>query len=63
MGVKMIITKNHAAYPEIRFLTKSISKPYGRASAMPTVWELTKQNGYVRVRKVSSSVILLEQDI
>ena len=46
MGVKMIITKNHAAYPEIRFLTKSFS-----------------QNGYVRVRKVSSSVILLEQDI
>ena len=34
------ITKNHAADPEIEFLTKSISKPYGRATAMPTAWEL-----------------------
>ena len=44
MGVKMnsrIITKNHAADPEIRFLRKSISKPYGRATAMPTAWEVT----------------------
>ena len=43
MGVKMnfrIITKNHAADPEIGFLTKSISKPNGRATAMPTAWEL-----------------------
>ena len=42
MGVKMnkrITTKNHAADPEIEFLTKSISKPYGRATAMPTAWE------------------------
>ena len=31
-----IITKNHAADPEIGFLAKSISKPYGRATAMPT---------------------------
>ena len=35
-----IITKNHAADPEIGFLKKSISKPYGRTTAMPTVWEL-----------------------
>ena len=35
-----IITKNHAADPEIGFLAKSISKPYGRATAMPTAWEL-----------------------
>ena len=35
-----IITKNHAADPDIEFLTKSISKPYGRATAMPTAWEL-----------------------
>ena len=42
MGAKMnfkIITKNHAADPEIGFLTKSISKPYGRPTAMPPVWE------------------------
>ena len=37
-----IITKNHAADPEIGFLTKSISKPSGRATAMPTAWELIK---------------------
>ena len=43
MGVKMnlrIIPKNHAADPEIEFLKKLISKPYGRATAMPTAWEL-----------------------
>ena len=43
MSVKMnlrIITENHEADPEIGFLTKSISKPYGRATAMPLAWEL-----------------------
>ena len=43
MGVKMnlrIITNNHAADTEIGFLTTSISKPFGRATAMPPVWEL-----------------------
>ena len=35
-----IIMKNHASDPEIRFLTKSIPKPYGRATAMPPAWEL-----------------------
>ena len=29
------ITENHAADPERRFLTKSVSKPYGRAT-----WQL-----------------------
>ena len=37
-----IITKNNAAYPEIGFLTKSISVPYGRATAMPLAWVLGK---------------------
>ena len=44
-GVKMnlrIITKNHAADPEIEFLTESILKPYDLAAAMPTAWELIK---------------------
>ena len=44
MSVKMnfrIITKNHAADPEIKFLTKSISKLYGHATALPTAWEIT----------------------
>ena len=45
MGVKMnlrIITKYHAADQEIGFFTKSISKPYGYGTAMPTAWELRK---------------------
>ena len=47
MGVRMnlrIITKNMAAGPEIRFPVKSISKPYGRETAMPPAWDLTKTN-------------------
>ena len=43
MGVKMnlrIIAKNLAADPEIGFLTKSILKPFGRATALPTAWKL-----------------------
>ena len=34
------IRKYHEADPEKGFLTKSISKPYGRVTAMPTAWEL-----------------------
>ena len=43
MAVKMnlrIITKNHAADPEIGFLAKSISKSNGCAAVMPTACEL-----------------------
>ena len=46
IGVKInsrIIKKNHARDPEIEFLTKSISKPNCRATAMPTVWKLIKK--------------------
>ena len=35
-----MITKNHAAAPGIRFLTKSILKLNGYATVMPTAWEL-----------------------
>ena len=35
-----IITKNHAADPEIGLLTKLITKRNGCATAMPTAWEL-----------------------
>ena len=35
-----IITKNHAADPKIRFLTRSTLKSFGRAAAMSTAWEL-----------------------
>ena len=43
MGVKMnlsIVMRKHVADPEIGFLTKSILKPYGLATAMPTAWKL-----------------------
>ena len=43
MSVKMnlrIKTKNHIADPEKEILTKSISKPYGGATAMPPAGEL-----------------------
>ena len=49
MGEKMnlrIITKNHAADPEIGFLTKSISKPNGRATVMPTALDLKTKNSF-----------------
>ena len=42
MGVKMnfrVITKSDAVDSEIGFLTKSISKPYGCATAMSPAWE------------------------
>ena len=45
MGVKMtlrIITKNHDVDTEKGFRKKSISKPYGRATAMPPAWELIR---------------------
>ena len=45
MNVKIhlrIIKKNDEVGPEIWFLTKSILKPYGRATAMPTAWELSE---------------------
>ena len=38
------ITKNRAADPEIGFLTKSISKLHGCATAMPTALELTRKD-------------------
>ena len=49
IGVKMnlrIITKNYVADPEIGFLRKSISKPNGCPTVMPTAWELTLTSAY-----------------
>ena len=43
MGAKTnfsIIIKNRVADRERGFLTKSISKPYGRATAIPPAWKL-----------------------
>ena len=56
MAVKMnlrVITKNHAADPEIRFVTKSILKPYGRATAMPPARELSR-SGYSKRQMVAT---------
>ena len=36
---KSLIMKIYAADPEIEFITKSISKPYGRETAMPPACE------------------------
>ena len=43
-----IITKNHAADPELGFLAKSISKTNGYATVMPTAWELKSPNHSIR---------------
>ena len=51
MGVKMnsrIIMKNHAADPAMGLLTKSISKLFGRATAMPPAWKLTQLLKFVK---------------
>ena len=50
-----VITKNHAADPEIGFLTKLISKPYGRATGMPTAWELTGISLYYNSHEACST--------
>ena len=42
-----IITKNHAADPEIGLLAKLISKSNGCATAMPTTWELKPENIHI----------------
>ena len=57
MAVKMnlrLITKNHPADPEIRFLAKSISKSYGCETAMSTAWELSRY----RTRKFDQNLPL-----
>ena len=67
MAVKMnlrIITKNHAAYPEIGFLPKSISKPKGYATAMPAAWELRRFETQPYAKKIffcQSSIIIDDQ--
>ena len=60
MNVKMnsrIIIENHAVDPEIRFFTKSISKPNGRETAMPITWELTRVRFSVFAIKILGSEI------
>ena len=60
MSVKMnlrIIIKNHAADLEIEFLEKSISKPNGYATAMPTAWELIDSEWVPDILKQLSTYI------
>ena len=62
MAVKMnvrIITTNHAADPEIGFLTKSISKPYCRATAMPTAWELIIKNLFLATSNPAGKALII----
>ena len=56
------ITKNHEADPEIGFLTKSISKPNGRATAMPTAWELSCISSFTGQSSFSGNVFELPKN-
>ena len=50
MGVKInlrVITKNNTSDPDIGFFTKSISKPDGRATAMPTALKLISKKSEI----------------
>ena len=49
-----IITKNHAADSEIGFLTKSVSNPQGRETAMPPAWELKTSQDLITLMTVDS---------
>ena len=52
-----MIPENHAADTEIGFLTKAISKLYGRATAMPTAWELRPFLSYLLwIRPITSRI-------
>ena len=68
MGVKInlrIITKNHAADPETRFLTNPISKPYDRVTDIPPAWELSKkkQHKNLRLHYKLSFIIISEKKL
>ena len=57
-----IIRKNNAADPEKEFLTKLISKPYGRATAVPSAWELKFKIPFLdrSISQANFIVILIE---
>ena len=62
MGVKMnsrMITKKNAADSVIGFLTKSISKPNGRATAMPTAWELIIKNLFLATSNPAGKALII----
>ena len=53
-----IMTKNHAADPEIGFLAKSISMSNGCATAMPTAWKLGGDGPFCRFKQSAHRQIL-----
>ena len=55
--------KNHAAYSETGFLTKSISAPYGRATAMPPAWELKSliSSPNLRMKSVNQKLFIVKK--
>ena len=60
MSVEMIlriITQIHAADPEIGFLTKLISKLFGRATAMPTAWKLSDLRIHLDSVRINTLVV------
>ena len=55
----MIKTKNPVVDPEIGFLTRLISRPFDRETAMPTAWELKSKGRFPTTHKNVSEVILI----
>ena len=54
-----IITKNHAADPEIGFFTKMNSKPIDRATAMSTAWELINKNLFLATSNLAGKALII----
>ena len=66
MSVKMNLKfkpKNHAADPEIQFLTKLILRPYGRAAFMPTALELMINSSKIKWKNNLSNWRRLDRDL
>ena len=55
-----IRSTNNGAESEIGFLTKSISKPYGRGTAMPPAWEFRKFIKILLVKFIQKFSLILK---
>ena len=53
-----IITKKYAVDPAIQFPDKLISKPFGRATAMPTAWALKKKYSKLTLASIPASSMI-----
>ena len=56
-----IITKNHAADPEIGFLEKSISNSNGCAIAIPTAWGLPSDSRRIKYAYFSDQIEIMQK--